>query len=234
MWRRTPSHVLLLALLALLALGALALGSTGPRAETKAAPSGREGWVFIDEGLSSALLDEPAHHFHGAREALLKRDPATAALELRKGAAYMKIETSRAVGAARPALDAAVGELEGLAAALAAGSTVTPGGLNTAIARAHQALAQHHYLKAAQFHSAGQTEKVWHDLQASTVHLESGLAWAGQETVAAALRTAEEARRLGEKAKHGAQWTEGEVGRAVEALGLEIEKLGKHLAAPAK
>ncbi|MBE0617289.1 MAG: hypothetical protein IH608_05110, partial [Proteobacteria bacterium] len=150
----------------LLALSALALWAPGAPAENKALPLGQEGWVYIDEGLSSALVDEPAHHFHGAREALLKRDPATAALELRKAAAYMKIEASRAVGAARPALHAAVAELERLASALDTGRTVKPGALNAAFARAHQALAEHHYLKAAQFRSEGHTEKVWHDLQA--------------------------------------------------------------------
>ncbi len=218
----------------LLALGLLALGAPGALCETKAVPSGQEGWVFIDEGLSSALVDEPAHHFHGAREALLKRDPATAALELRKGAAYMRIEASRAVGAARAPLDAAVAKLERLASALADGKAVTAGDLDAAVARAHQALANHHYRKAAQFRSEARTEKVWHDLQAATVHLESGLAWAGQEIAAGAVRAAEEARRLGEQARHGARWTEDEVGRAIEALGLEIEKLGKHLAAPGR
>jgi len=199
------------------------------QAEVKALPPGQEGWVFIDEGLSSALLDEPSHHFHGAREALLKRDPATAALELRKGAAYMKIEASRAVGAARPALNAAVRELEQLASALAAGQTVTPSELSTAFARAHQALAEHHYLKAAQFRSEGQPEKVWHDLQAATVHLESALAWAGDKITASEEAATDRARRLGERAKHGADWTEDEVGRAIDALGVEIEKLGMQL-----
>jgi hypothetical protein len=198
-------------------------------AEVKAAPSAQEGWVFIDEGLSSALVDEPAHHFHGAREALAKGDPETAALEIRKAAAYIRIEASRAVPGAKPALDAAVAELEGLAKTLGRGQAVPAFALDEAFARAHQSLAQHHYLKAAQFRSEGRTEKVWHDLQAATVHLEGGLEWAGQEIAAGARRAAEEARQLGERARGGARWTEDEVGRAVEALGLEIEKLGKQI-----
>ena len=223
--RRPPTALLL-------ALGALALWAPGPSAETKAVPLGQEGWVYIDEGLSSALVDEPAHHFHGAREALLKREPSTAALELRKAAAYMKIEASRAVGAARPALDPAVAELERLAADLDAGKVVTAGALNAAVARAHQALAEHHYLKAAQFRSEGRTEKVWHDLQAATAHLENALAWAGEKLSAREERAADRARELGERAKQGAQWTEDEVGRAIQALGLEIERLGGQLAGP--
>jgi len=207
----------------------LGLWPTTGRTEAKAARVGTEGWVFIDEGLSNALVDEPAHHFHGAREALLKRDPATAALELRKAAAYTKIESSRAVGVARPALEKAVAEAERLASALAAGKTVTPDQLNAAVARAHQALAEHHYLKASQFRTRGETGKVWHDLQAATVHLENALAWAGEKVPASEESAAEQARKLGERAKHGASWTEDEVGRAIEALGLEIEKLGTQL-----
>ncbi len=216
-------------IVSLLLLLATAHWSRQSLAEVEAAPSAREGWVFIDEGLSSALVDEPAHHFHGAQEALAKGDPETAALEIRKAAAYIRIEAGRAVDASKPALDAAVSELEGLATALSEGRAVPAAALAQAFARAHQGLAQHHYLKAAQFRSEGRTEKVWHDLQAATAHLESALEWAGHEVAAGARRAAEEARRLGERARGGARWTEDEVGRAVEALGLEIEKLGRQL-----
>ncbi len=223
----SPEILLTAAVAALLVIGP----ARTVHADLKAAPVGGEGWVYIDEGIAHVFAEEPAHHFEHAREAFLAGDGKTAASEIRKGAAYSKIEASRALDEVRPALLGATAALEQLADRLDRGEACRIEQLDTAFARTHEVLARHHYLKASQFQARGQSERIWQDLQAATVHLEQGLHRLGTEISAETRKATEAARSLGTRVREGARWSADEVGRAIELLGVEIEQLGKHLEA---
>ena len=115
-------------------------------AKTAGSPEAREGWVYIDEEAGYDLSDEPSHHFHMAREHFLKKDFKATAGEIRKGLVFLKIQASRATADGKAALMASVSELAGLATDVEKGSVASAKKLDDSFARAHLALAKHHYL----------------------------------------------------------------------------------------
>ncbi|MFH1672954.1 MAG: hypothetical protein ABIF87_05965 [Pseudomonadota bacterium] len=150
----------------------------------------------VDENTLNALTDEPAHHFHQARESFLKKDAKAAADEIRKGAAFLKLEAARATEEAKKGLNESIQELEKLAKSIEKGTVASVKELDNAFARAHYTLARHHYLKAVADWTKKETVRAGHALKAAAIHLEQGLAWAGRKLEAGAVAVFETARGL--------------------------------------
>ncbi len=192
-----------------------------------------EGYVLVEEDVLIVFADAPGEHFHKARESFLKKDINSAADEIRKGAAFMKLEAGRGTKESKEELMASVRELEKLANEVKKGTVTSAKELDHSFARAHLALARHHYLKASESWAKKEAKKVGNDLKASTTHLEHALAWSGHELEAAGLAVTKDAVVVSKKLVEGTGWMAEETGKAIEAIGKEIEKLGKKLE-PAK
>ena len=75
-------------------------------------------WLVTDVTGWYPVSEEPQRHFGAAGEAYAKKDFKAAATEVRKAAAYLRLESARATGEAKKGLDAADAELERTALAL--------------------------------------------------------------------------------------------------------------------
>jgi len=94
-------------------IGGINLGATA--SETKSATKVPEDNVIVSEDTFIVFADEPQHHFMRAFEYFLKHDWEAAAVEIRKGAAFLKLEAARAAADAEKGLTASVQMLEKLA-----------------------------------------------------------------------------------------------------------------------
>ena len=201
-----------------------------PAAETPKAP---EGHVVVKEEVLNAFVESPGEHFHKARQSFLKKDYKAAAEEIRKGAAFMKLQAARATAEGKKVLTVSIDELEKLAKDVEQGTVASAATLNHAFARAHHALARHHYLKAMEYKAKGAATKLGHALKASAIHLEHGFAWAGHKLEAATVAVIKDTGLVAGKLIEGGGWIGKEAGMLIEKIGVEIEKLGKMLE-PAK
>jgi hypothetical protein len=194
-----------------------------------ALPQVPEGYVIVEEDVLTVFVDALGEHFHKARENFLKKDYRAAAEEIRKGAAFLKLQATRAASEGKKGLMASIDELEKLAKDVEQGTVTSATTLNHAFARAHHSLAQHHYLKAMEYKAKGAGSKVGHALKAAATHLEHGFAWPGHKLEAATVAVIKNTGLVVGKLIEGTGWISKEAGMLIEKIGVEIEKLGKML-----
>lgn len=213
---------------------ALAIIPAGVWAGTSTSPQkAPEGWVLVEEDVVLVFSDEPGEHFQKGRESFLKKDLKAAAHEIREAAAFLKLEAGRATAEGKKALLASIRELEKLAEGVERGTVTAVKDLDALFARAHQALAKHHHLKAAASWAKKAAKKTGQDLKAAAIHLEHGLAWTGHKGEAGGIAVINGTRLLAGKLIEGVGWVPAEVGKGITAVGEEVEKLGKKIE-PAK
>jgi len=182
--------------------------------------------VIVEEDTLVVLADDADTHFKAAYENFLKKDMKAAATEMRKGAAYLKMETSRASGKTKEALDVSVRDLEGLADGVERGTVTSVTMIEHAFAKAYYALAEHHQEKAEESFGKKAIETVGHELKAAALYLEEGFAWSGHKVETGTATVIKETRHLGGKLLEGTGWATTEVGKGISTLGGEVEKLG--------
>jgi hypothetical protein len=198
------------------------------RAQTapeKGAPKAPEGHVIVDEQDWLALENDLPRDFHQAREDFLKRDFQAAALRIRKGVTFLKVEAARASGDTKQALLTLAGELEKLASDVEKDTVRSVKDLDDAFVHTHYALAKHHHEQALAYQAKKDYKKAGYYLAAAVLHFEQASAWAGHKIDAAAADVTDDARIVSNKLIKGADWTSSEVEKAFEALDKEIERL---------
>jgi hypothetical protein len=102
--------------------------------------------------------------------------------------------------------------------------------IQDAFAKAEHAVAEHHYLRAAEAWSKKSIKDAGHELHAAAVSLEHGFAWAGKKLEAGVVKVLDDSRHIAGKLIEGADWAKDEIGEGIEYLGREIEKFGKVVA----
>jgi hypothetical protein len=192
-------------------------------------PKAPDGYVIVEEDVLTYFVESPGEHFHKARQSFLKKDYKAAAEEIRKGEAFLRLQSARATVEGKKGLDASVEELEKLANDVEKGTVTSAKTLDNTFARAHHALAKHHYLKAIEYRAKNDTRRTGHALKAAAIHLEHGFAWAGHELEAGTVRVIKDTGLLAGKLVEGTGWVAEEVGKAIDKIGQEIDKLGKLL-----
>jgi len=196
-------------------------------AATHATP--RPEYVIVEQEVWIALADEPQQHFRAAHEGFVKKDLKAAAAEIRKGAAFLRLEAARATGASKDALAASVKELDSLAGKVESGGVTAASDLEHAFARAEHALASEHLARAKESWAKKDLKRAGHALEAAATSLEHALGWAGRQGEAAAVGVIKDAGLVAGKLIEGTGWAVDETGKAIEAVGVEIEKLGRSL-----
>jgi len=190
--------------------------------------------VYVEEDIFYFFVDEPEHHFNLARENFLKKDFKATAHEIRKGATFLRLELARATGKTENNLRASIQELDKLAVDVEKGTVTSTKQLEQGFARAHHALAQHHYAKASDFWTKKEAKKVGQELKAAAYNIKQSLAWDGREVEAGTKVVLKDAKSLAGKLIEGLGWVPEEVGKGLDATGKEIDKLGKMLETPKK
>jgi hypothetical protein len=200
--------------------------SIGGATAEESKPSAQPGWVVIEEDIYYVFDDEPSAYFYRAHENFMKKDLKAAARELRKAAAFVKLESSRATAEGKKGLDSSYNELKKLADDVEKGATTSVKDLETVFARTHYALARHHYLKAVEVQGKKNAKETGHFLRSALIHLEHGFAWSGHKLEAAAVATIKDIRILSGELIEGAGWAPDKIGSAIKWIGNETEKLG--------
>lgn len=205
-------------------LGLLAFGGTGT-AQVTTAPQA----VVVQEEeveiIAPAVLEQ---HFSRAKEGLLKQDAKLAAAELRKAADEVEKGAARAGAEAKAAASDVGRDLRTGAEDVEKGVVTSADDLQKIFARAHYDLARH-YRARAQAGLQSAPKASGHHLRAAAAHLEHAAEWAGQETREGAVKVADGARLVAGKLISGSGWAGEEVGKAVESLGGELDRLGRKI-----
>jgi len=191
-------------------------------------------WLVSDVTTWYPVIEEPQRHFTAAAEAFAKKDYKTAATEVRKAEAYLRLESARATGDARKGLDTATAGLEKTAQALDKGAVKTEKDLDKSFASADHALALAHRAKAAESWARKAYDNAGYELKASAQSLESAAVWAGAESKAAASTATADARTIGDKLASGGVWAKDEVTKGFDSLRSSINKLGQTIGAKVK
>lgn len=177
------------------------------------------------------LTEKPAQHFRQAAEAFKAKDNATAAAEINKALAFLKIEAAAAHGQAKAVLQATIDRLETLATETAAGNVLAQAELDQAFSRAEHALAYHHRLRAEEAMAKDETKEAGYELKAALHHLEQALTQAGDKPEEVKTLDLKAMRTLVEKLISGGQVENKEITNALAQVNQEIERLGREISA---
>jgi hypothetical protein len=182
-------------------------------------------WLFARNPGWLPIMEAPQRHFKAARTALGRKDKKSAAAEIRKATAFLRLESVRAEGDSRSALDDAARKLEILSRDVESGTATDAAMLDHAFRNAQAALAKSHYRAASEEWAKNEYKESGYELKAAARHLEDGADWAGGDARKEASEPAGEARRVGDKLIKGVKWTDDEVKKALENIGKKLEDL---------
>ena len=196
---------------------------------SKTPPEVPDGWIVIEEIYLIPLEDEPEHHFHQARENLFRKNMKAAVAEIKKGAAFLRLEAGHTATKGKTALMASVHELEKLAETVEKGAVASARDIDQTFARAHQALATHYQSMTTKSWTKKTVKKAGHYLKAAANHVEQAMIWSGYKLESGAKTIIKDARMLGGKMVRGTGWAADEVGKGIESIGKEIQTFGKKI-----
>jgi len=192
-----------------------------------------EDWTYF--------VDEPQTHFQVAREAAAKKDMKAAADQLRRGAAFMRLEAMRADAESKQAIEASSKEVDALADRMQQGLGGAEDEIDATLAHANSVMAQSHYKKATEAYAKNDVKAAGRELRAADTNIDNGMKWIGKswtETTAATKMTAREvANEMAENAKvaqDDAKRAIDETGKGIEALGKDLQSYGKHAQNPSR
>ena len=191
-------------------------------------------WLVTDATTWYPVAQEPQRHFLAAADAYAKKDYKTAAREVREGAAYLRLESARAVGGVKKELDAAGAELDRTARSLDRGALKADKSMDKSFADAEHALALAHRAQAAEAWTDKAYDQAGYELKAAAQGLESSAAWAGSKAKGAAASAAADADALGDKLAKGGVWAKDEVAKGFDTLGHALDQLGRTIGLKSK
>lgn len=190
-------------------------------------PKAPKGWVTVEEDNLILFDEEPQYHFEKAKGHFLKGEKMAAAEEIKKATAFLKLQEGRATDEGKKALVISIAELKKLAGDLEKGATVSDTDLDRAFARAHHALTKHYLSKAMEQYGKEDTKKAGYDLKSAANHLEYAAKWTSDKVEEGLENGVRDARALSGKMIEGTGWVAEKVGKAMEYIATESEKLSK-------
>jgi len=185
-------------------------------------------WLVVDESSWYPHIEEPNRHFQNAHEAFLAKDYDKAAVEIRKGEAFVTLEASRATGDVKQSLDSSAQELEKLALDMAPnwrGKSIVE--MDQSWGRADRALAQSHQVQAKEDWQKKETAKAGYEMKAAALNLEESAGWAGGEVKTGVSGVVSDTRLMAGKLTAGGEYAAGEVDKGIDDLGHAISGLGQ-------
>jgi hypothetical protein len=175
------SYRMMLVALALIPLVLTGIACQKGEKEEPEAMVEAEVWVPPDSMIAEQVwlyfTDKPEEHFEKTIADLDSEHPEGASHDLRTAAAYLKIEAGRERGDSEKALKASVHELERAAGKIEDGIVIPTKDMESMFARAHYALAEHHYERASALWEKKEQIKAGKELDVSAMHVEHGMGW---------------------------------------------------------
>jgi hypothetical protein len=176
-------------------------------------------------GQGLFIPNEPGKSFHEARQNFLLEEVKIAATDIRKGAAYLKMEKAVVKKEMQDIIASSERELEKLAQDVENGTVESARELDAVFARAHQALAKSYITRATEAWATKDATQTGHYLKTAIAHFRSYLAWSGQKLDTATAASIRDCRALAGKLIHNAGYASEEVGKALKNVAKEIDKL---------
>jgi predicted lipoprotein with Yx(FWY)xxD motif len=176
-----------------------------------------------------ALAEKPTTHFNQAIEAFHNKETQTAANELRKAVAFLKIEAVAATGSAKTNLQTSINDLENLATRMAQGQITSESELNMVLARAQQALASHHFNRLSEAQANQDAVEAGYELKAVVTHLEQAQTLSGDRADAKISKQFDDMRALADELIAGHIPATVEIDQTLNSLTQEIGKLNQEL-----
>jgi hypothetical protein len=206
------------------ATGAAVPAVSSPAPETAQirtpARGAQDSWLYV--------IDEPGVHFNRAHGELKRRQRSEAASDVRKAAAMIDIEATRARGADRTRLRRDASELLGTAGEIESGRLADTKRLDFAVAVARADLAIHYDMKAAEAWIRHDRSDAGRSLAAAARHVSGALISLDQKIPAHVADALQQVERLGDRlADRGEGVTESAWTEAREALGRALRHMGQ-------
>jgi hypothetical protein len=175
------------------------------------------------------IPNEPGKSFHEARQNFLNEEAKIAAADIRKAAAYLKMEKVAAKKELHDVITASERDLEKLAQNIEQGTVESARELDAVFARAHQALAKSYIARASEAWGKKDEARTGQLLKTALTHLKNAFAWSGRTMDASTAAAVRESRQIADKLIAGTGVAAEEVGKALETTGKEIDNLGATL-----
>ena len=177
------------------------------------------------------VTDQPDENFHNARQDFLQGEKKDAAVEIRKGVEFLKLDVSHATGKEKASPSASFRELERLAKGGEDGTMTSIKELDRGLRRAEYRMARHQCKKASGFMRWKGPKKAGHDLKAAALNREHAAKRVGLELETEGQAAIEGERRVADKLIEGAETATTGVERAVKRLGEEMQEVEKGIEA---
>jgi hypothetical protein len=185
-------------------------------------------WLVVDESSWYPYIEEPNRHFQDAHDAFLAKNYDEAAVEIRKGEAFVRLEASRANGDVQQSLNSSAQELEKLALDMAPNwreQRIVE--MDQSWGRADRALAQSHQVQAKEDWRKRETAKAGDEMKAAALNLEESAHWTGCEARTGVSAVVRDTRLMAGKLAAGGEYAAGEVDKGIDDLGHAIAGLGQ-------
>jgi hypothetical protein len=181
-------------------------------------------WAVVGVEKWFPFIESTGQHLRSAREAFLRNDHVTAATEIRKAEALLRLQASRSTTQGKADLEAAWNELEALAVRIETGSVPQVQVLSNTFAASQYALARVHDQMALQEWTDKERVKTGYELKAAIMHLEKGDSWAGRGTRSDLVR---QAQLVSKELIDGRAIARKNVNKEIENIGKVIENHDK-------
>jgi hypothetical protein len=183
-------------------------------------------WLFVDEIVRFSLSLEPQRHFAATKAALARKDYNSARTEILKAISYLRLESARAIGGAKLALESAIAGLVPFAAPDSWRSIDWEQALADHCASANLALGVVHRRWGSESWIRGDLEAARCEFKAAADSFVSLACWVEGEIQAATCKAAHEALTIGQALSFERQLEREKIGHHVESLGRTVEALG--------
>ena len=220
-------------LLAVVSVGLLGVANANPKLPMPLLPEPPAGYLLVDEEMWSELMDEAGRHLDRARDSFLQGHTRMAATELRKAAIMMRIDAAHGEDAVDRQMIKSAGEIEHIVSGLRNGqSTDTIEDIDAVSSRAFAVLARHEQAKAAMAWSQHHSHRSGRYLLAAADNLERSAARARIELSTSTRQAIRNARNLSGRLVEGTGFAIEELGKGIDVLGHQIEKLEQSILHP--
>jgi hypothetical protein len=220
----SPSRLWLACALAILPHAGLAAQS-----RNAGRPVVTTGTVIEGDG-TVIILSEPAERLDAARAALARKRPTQSAAALREAATFVRGQASIATGTVRADLQEAARDLDRIAGLVLDGKIKAVRALDAELRRSDRGLARHHFVRATRAWERRESVTAGHEIRRAAQYTERLARDAGHGVERGTLTVVRGTREVGAKLIDGIGWTSDEVGKAFNALGREIDRLGADVA----
>jgi hypothetical protein len=183
-------------------------------------------WAVASEEVADNLQRARADLERGRRE--------SASDQLDRAAAILRLGAVGAPTGERANFENAAGELSDTSRRVSAGSERAGRTFDQGLARLSHRMAAYHLANARQSWGGREAKLTGREMRAAMTHLENATRWSGARAERAGREITSDALRTSERLVRGAEGVPEDVGRSIDRLGGEIDRIGREVTAPVR